>query len=331
MKSPLSKNIDEGKEKEGVRINKRLVTFIFCLLLSSFFWIMMSLSKGYSIEVKFPVNYINFPNDKVVANRLPETVDIEIKSTGFNLFFYKLNQQLDTVLIDIKDAKQLATINNFYILPNKRIEKIAGQFNNEIKIMKVYPDTIILNYNKKITKKIPVIANIKIDFDHLYQQADSIKITPKYIQISGSEEIIDRINFAKTLPITLHKVSDSVSIQLEILATEDLKSVEIDDPNITATINVTKFTEASVELPIEVENLPNNLSVKTFPDKVTVKYSVAFNNYEKITPSLFRAIVDYSTIKAGSNKLKIKLVQLPSEIRSVKIYPEKAEYIIRKQ
>ena len=41
---------------------------------------MMSLSKEYTIEIKFPVVYSNFPDDKVVANQLPENVDMEIES-----------------------------------------------------------------------------------------------------------------------------------------------------------------------------------------------------------------------------------------------------------
>ncbi len=291
---------------------------------------MMSLSKEYSIEINFPVNYINFPIDKIVANNLPETIDIEIKSTGFNLLIYKIKQKHDTVLIDAKDSKHLPAKNNFYILPNARIDKIAAQFNNDVKIMKVYPDTIFLNYNKKKSKNVPVKANLKINFDHLYQQTDSIKLSPAFITVSGASELVDKITFVETMPVKLKKVSDSISIQLHVLKTPDLKLLELSQSIIQATINVTKFTEANIELPVEVENLPSNLGLKTFPDKISVKYNVAFKNYENITPLQFRAVVDYSKIESGSNKLKVQLVKYPSEIRAVKINPEKVEYIIRK-
>ena len=121
-----------------------------------------------------------------------------------------------------------------------------------------------------------------------------------------------------------------MSVKLELLETEDLQRVEIEDLNITATINVTKFTEASVELPIGVINLPEKYTLKAFPENVTVKYNVAFTNYEKVTPNLFKAVVDYSSIKPGSNKLKVILTKQSPEIRAVKLYPEKVEYIIRK-
>lgn len=330
MKSPLFKNISNTPEKEGVRLNRRVVTFLFCIVASAFFWVMMSLSKEYSIEINFPVSYINFPIDKIVANRLPETIDIEMKSTGFNLLVYKIKQNHDTVIIDAKDSRHLMAKNNFYILPNARIDKIATQFNNDIKIMKVYPDTIFLDYNKKKSKKVPVRANIKVSFDNLYQQSDSIQLSPAFITVSGASELVDKIKFVETKPVKLKKLSDSTSIELRIIKTPDLKLLELSQSTITATINVTKYTEASIELPIEVENLPAGISLKTFPDKITVKYNVAFKNYENVTPLQFRAIVDYKKIEARSNKLKVILLKSPPEIRAIKLNPEKVEYIIRK-
>ena len=290
----------------------------------------MSLSKEYSVEIKFPVSYKNFPIDKVVSNQLPETIDIEIKSTGFNLLVYKIKQKRDTVFIDAKDSRHLAEKNNFYILPNARLDKISSQFSNDVRIMKVYPDTIFLNYNKKKSKQVPVKANIKIDFANHYQQCDSIQLTPAFITVSGASELVDKIKFIETKTVKLKKITDTVSIELQIKKTSNLKLVDLSQTSIHANINVTKYTEASIELPIDVDNLPSGYALKTFPDKITVKYNVALKKYESITPLQFRAIVDYSKIEGRNNKLKVQLIKYPSDIKSIKISPEKVEYIIRK-
>ncbi len=291
----------------------------------------MSFSKEYSIEINFPVDYLHLPMDKVVSNHLPETIDIEIRSTGFNLLRYKISKKHDTVRIDAKDARHLRLKNNFYILPNSRIDKIAAQFDNDVKVLKIYPDTIFLNYNKKKTKKVKVVANIKLDFDNNYQLSDSIKLSPEYITISGAAELIDKINVVKTSLIKLKKVSDSVSMRVPIFKTANLKLVELSESTVLANINVTKYTEAKMELPVEVENLPSGYGLKTFPDKIVVKYNVAIKQYESITPFQFRAVVDYSKIESGSNKLKVRLVKTPQEVKAAKINPEKVEFIIRKQ
>jgi YbbR domain-containing protein len=329
MKSLFQKN-GKSKAREGIRLNRRVFTFIICLFVSIAFWLMMSLSKEYSISISFPVNYTNFPADKIISNHLPETIDIEIKATGFNLLFYKLKQQRETVWLDINDAKAFTTKNHYFLLSNSRIDKITSQFNNEIKVLKINPDTIFLNYNKKITKRVPVIADINIDFDSQYQLTDSIKIEPSSIDISGAADVLEKITYLKTAVVNLKKVATPLILKLGILKSPELKQIELSVTTVQATINVKKFTEASLELPIDVANLPKGYSIKTFPDKVIVKYNVAFDDYLSINSQQFKASVDYSKMESGSNKLKVNLEKFPTNIRSVKLNLDKVEYIIRK-
>jgi YbbR domain-containing protein len=328
MKIPFLNNSVAGKRR--MRLNRRVITFLFCVAISAFFWLMMSLSREYTIQLSFPVSYINPPFDKVIANHLPSTIDIEIRSRGFNILLYKLKHKKEAVLIDIKDSKPLSEKNHYYLPTNSRIDKITAQFDNDIKVMKVYPDTIYLDFNKKISRKVLVKANLSIAFDKHYQQSDSIKVIPDHIVISGAADLVNKINYVTTEPLELKNVSDSVSLKLNILKTPDLKMVELSQPSVQVMVNVTKYTEGNIELPIEIENLPRGYSLKIFPDKVSVKYHVAFQNYEKINALQFRAVVDYSKIEQGSSKLKVQLLKHPTEIKSIKLNPEKVEYIIRK-
>lgn len=330
MKIPFLKNITFASENEGIRLNKRVVTFLFCLLVSIFFWVMMSLSKEYAIELDFPVTYINFPSDKVIASPLIETIDIEIKSSGFNLLIYKVTRKKEPLFIDIKDARSLSKKNNYYLLTNSRIDKITSQFSSDIKVIKIYPDTIYINFNKKVTKTVPVKANLNIEFDKQYQQSDSITLNPATIDISGAADLIEKIKYVETKPVKLKNVNDSLSLELHILKTPELKLIDFSRSTVQALVNITKFTEASIELPIVVENLPPGYALKLFPDKVSIKYNVAFQNYEKINAVQFHAAVDYLKIERGSNKLKVQLLKYPSQISAVRLNPEKVEYIIKK-
>jgi YbbR domain-containing protein len=290
----------------------------------------MTLAKEYSITVRFPVDYVNLPTDKVVSNDLPETVDIEIKAKGFNLLAYKLRQRHDIIDIDVSDAKPLSNKNVYYLLSNSRIDKITSQFNNDIHVLKINPDTMFINFNKKVSKLVPVKYNLSLLFNKQYNLTDSISIQPKYITVAAEAEVINKIDFVETQPITLKNISSSAVIPLSIIKAPEFKHVEFSSMSVKATINVTKYTETSLDLPVEIENLPAGYAFKAFPDKVSVKFNVAFKNYEKIAPSDFRAIVDYKKIDQESNKLKVQLVKLPEGIRNVKLVTEKVEYIISK-
>ncbi len=280
--------------------------------------------------VSFPVVYINFPNDKVVSDYLPQHIDIQIKSKGFNLLVYQFKKTKEAVVIDFKDAKSFKIKNNFYLPINSTIDKIANQFNSNITVLKINPDTIYFTFNKKISKKVVVKVNQNVTFSGDYQLADSIKIIPGKVLISGADEAIDKIKFVETFPLTVTDLNKSTKVKLAIQKSGNMKFVEVSPSEVTAFIKVSKFAEANIELPIQIENLPQNYNLKIFPDKVTIKYQVSFENYEKIRASDFKIIVDYKTIDKVSNKIKIQLVKAPVFVKSIKFSPEKVEYILRK-
>ncbi len=322
--------LKNDKSKQPVKLNRRVITFLFCLLLSSFFWLLMMLSKEYTISVSFPVNYVNVPADKVLSSELPEKIEMEISSRGFSLLFYKLRQITKAVSLDLKDARSLPAKNHYFLYTNNGVEKIRAQFANGIKVIKVQPDTIFLNYNKKITKRVPVKVDCDLTFADQYQLADSIQVSPSFVTISGAIDVIDNVSYVIAQPLALKGVNKTEKVRVALYHDKKRGKIEYSTEKIDVTIRVQKFTEASVELPIEVEHLPAGYSLKMFPDKVQVKYNVAFDNYEKINASGFRAIVDFSKIQEGDNKAKVQLIEFPEEVRAVKLNPEKVEYIIKK-
>ncbi len=83
-----------------------------------------------------------------------------------------------------------------------------------------------------------------------------------------------------------------------------------------------KFTEKTLSVPIEVLNLPDSLSLKTFPHVVQVTCQVGLSNFEKLQPSMFSVVVDYKEAIGGqSKKLRVDLVRQPDFIQSVKFSP----------
>jgi YbbR domain-containing protein len=329
MKFLFSKKLNKNS-KDGFRLNKRMATFLVCLLVAIFFWLLMTLSKDYNLTVNFPINYTHSPSDKIVSNNLPKFVDIEIKAKGFNLLRYSFLKKRDTIFMDMQDVRPLNTKNSYYLLSNARTDKITHQFNNDIKVIKISPDTIYINFNKKVSKYVPVKYDLTLSFYKQYDLADSIRIVPKSVKISGGADVINKINFVNTIPLTIKNLNASTTVKLIVLNAKENQQITYYPTSVKAIINVTKYTEGSIELPIEVVNLPRNYNLKIFPDKIVVKYKVAFENYEKINALQFRAIVDFNKIDNNSNKLKITLTKIPMEITAVKLDNDKVEFIINK-
>ena len=290
----------------------------------------MALSKDYTITAFLPVKYINIPTDKVIANKLPDKVEIEVRSSGFNIMLFKLTSSNESLLIDINKAKPLGVPNHYYLANNLRLDVMNEQFRDKMEILRVSPDSIVLNYNRKVTKRVPVKSNLKINFKEQYQLKDSIRLNPSFVNVSGAEDVVSKINYVMTEKKEILNVSKSAVVKSNIMLTPDLKLAELSPSSIEISLEGVKYTEGTVEIPLEIINPLSGVNLRTFPSRVTAKYNVTIDNFEKVNPSQFTAVVDCKEIQKESNKLKVQLIKFPSIVNSVKIFPEKVEYIIRK-
>ena len=96
-------------------------------------------------------------------------------------------------------------------------------------------------------------------------------------------------------------------------------------------LEVDKFTEAEIEVPIYIEHLTNGDSVDIFPKQAKITYLVSLQNYNKVNPKLFRISADAFDIRNSKNaNLRLDIKQFPSFVQGIRIEPETVEFIIRK-
>lgn len=329
MKANLFKYL-QGSAEGGWRLNRKVITFVFCLAISSFFWLAIVLSRQYLSIINIPCSYINLPTDKVVSGELPQNIGVKVKASGFRILFFKLFKKIEQVTVDTKEIKPLKKI--FYLTTASKIDNVSRQLSSEFEIVKIIPDTLFFNFDKKVDKIVPVKLNLEIDYEKQFDLNDSIRVSPNAVQLSGAAEAIDKIDYVETEKLVIHQAKEAISQKLKIVPPPQGVVLSISSVNIT--IPVVQFTEGSIELPLEVQNLPNAYSIKTFPEQITLRYMVAYENYSKINQKMFKVAGDYSKIEKGSDRLKVEVKNFPSQYiseKTIKIHPEKVEYIIRKK
>lgn len=326
------KNEAVNKKQSGgsIKLNNRITTFFICVLVSISFWLIVTLSKEYSVKFSYNVIYSALPAGNILSNELPDKVELQIRASGFQIVWNKIKRKNKAIFIDLSNAIPLAQQNRCFLLTNSRIDKINAQFSSAVNVQKISPDTIYLNFNKKVTKEVPVKSNIHVNLNPQFQLIDSISITPEKVKISGASDIVEKISFVETDVIELNDVSKSTDLNLKLKSLRDNNKIEIFPNEINARITVGKYTEATAVVPIHVLNLPAGYSLKTFPEEVTIKYNVTFRDYEKIRVGDFKVAVDFKSAQPTVSKLKVQLINFPDKARGIKIDPEKVEYIIRK-
>lgn len=329
LKNLLLNIFGSSRNSERSTFNKDLSAFIICLLVSGFCWFLIVLSKNYDQRNTYKVNYSELPQNKSLVNRLPDSIEISLRTSGFSLLREKLFSSNRIIFVDCSNLR-LSSDSISFLSTASVTEKLEKQLGNNYSITKIFPDTVFFNFSARSSKIVPVKLNISLGFEKQFQLSDSITIEPSHVTVYGAKEVLSKIDHVLTDYLVLNKLSKPVTKRLGFA--DGGRGLGFSSDSVKVTIQVDQFTEGNIQVPIEPINLPNGYSLKLFPDKVDLRFIVGISNLSKLNPSLFKVVVDYSKAGDGSNsKLKVELVDSPSYINGIKMEPEKVEFIIRKK
>ena len=120
---------------------------------------------------------------------------------------------------------------------------------------------------------------------------------------------------------------DKETFQVEQLQLQQLSQVR-QGSEIQIVLDVKKFTEGTKEIPVEIINVPKNISLKYFPKSIYISYYTSLENFNAIKKNDFRLICNYKDLKENSTFLTPVLTKTSEKAKSVRLHHEKVEFII---
>lgn len=319
-----------GKNGRGRVVNRKLATFFLCILFATAFWFINALSKEYPTTLRLPVDYLNLPTDRIVSNRLPDTLDFEVKASGFNLLRWSISKPSDPVSVDMALARRPKGTDYLYFAFGREIEKISRQMIKGVKVVRVIPDTIWFSYAPRAVAKVPVRARVQVTCKAGYRTGDSVRVTPAEVEVSGPAELIQKITFVETEARLFQDADKTVSATLRLQPTPEFRRLSFSPAQVSIEAPVYRFTEARKEIPISVDHLPPGVRLQLLKEKVTVIYNVPIGKTDSVDVSMFRAVIDYRRIEPGATTAHIQVVRAPVFVSNIRLDPEKVEFLIRK-
>ncbi len=313
------------KKIASIKSNKKIKIFLLFLLLSSIFWLFSTLSDTYSYLTSFSVSYPDIPQDLIFQKDPVSQVSAQIEATGFTILGHKLSpKNLELSFSKFKHAK--GTI--YYFLPEHNIPNLQKQLSDS-KIIRFVQDTITLDLGKLKTKKIPIIPVVNLVFKPGFKLREAIALSTDSIQITGTEKLIDSIQEIKTKPIELVDIEKDFSKEVE-LQLDHLK-LTLQNTPIILSGKVDKFTEGTLEIPIQISHLPKGVQMEIFPKTTLITYEVSFADYAKVNTTSFTVSCVYpnDTVKE-ENSIPIQLVKKPDFITTYSLQNQSVNYLIKK-
>lgn len=312
---------------EKLRNDKQVIVFSVCLLIATTLWFLNALSKNYTTILSYPVKYINPPTNQFLANKPPEKLDLKVEAFGFTLLRHKLSLSYSPIVLNMSDITRNSDANSddYTIYTSTLIRRISDQVSSEIRVTDVQPDFLVLMFDSLKTKSVPIEYNITIDYKPEFNLKSPITSVPDTVTITGPSTFLDTIQSIITQSISFTKTDANINKEVKLI---EPNGITVSPNKVELKIEVEKFTEKELSIPIKILNQPENVNLKLFPSEIKVLFTVGLSNYEKINVSDFSASVDYNSIESGSEYLNVVIDKKPPQNKLIRFIPERVEFLV---
>lgn len=195
----------------------KIKTFLGCILAASFFWLMNVLNKdNYSIKLNYPLA-IEYDNSSFVPMQpLPKRISVNVSGDGWSLLQKSwLNFNALPVVYKVLNPNKASFINSTTLT-----DQITELF-PDLHVNYVVSDTFELNFERKISKIIPIrVDSAAINVRDGYVISSIINVSPSLISVDGPISLItlypDTIRVSVPTPKIQNNYDESLPIPLPV-------------------------------------------------------------------------------------------------------------------
>jgi len=307
-------------------LNKEFLIFLFFLLLSGSFWLVMTLNETYEKEVRIPVRLVDVPDNVVLTSDAEDTLSVVLRDKGYSLWAYIYGEKVHAVNISYKAYSKK---NGTGAVSSAELQKLVYQkvFSSS-HIVSIKPNKFEFFYNYGLKKRVPVrlYGRVAAAGSHYLE---GIELQPSHVDVYASEEVLDTMSFAYTELLDIPNLTDTLIKTVEL---RKIKGVKFVPARIKLSAYSDVLTEESADIPVTALNMPEGKVLRTFPSRIKITFTVGANLFRKIRPDRFRITVDYNEILANpSDKCNLHLSAVPEEVRNVRMDVKQVDYLIEEK
>ena len=324
--SKLQKKWPKVREGQKLQSKKRILLFSVFLLISASIWLLNALSKNYTSVLEYPLVYADFPEDKVFVGDLPEHLDLQINAHGYALLRYRMFRKPVPISFDISafNLSRGQDSSRAYILTRYLKDQISRQLPAELQLLEIKPDTLSFQFAGKVSRMVKIQADFNYSIVTQFTIKDKIMLTPDSVEVTGPDFILDTLAFIYTERQDLGELTKNYEDKVRLSQKPDLT---YNLTRVECFIELERFTELQVSVPIEVLNLPDSILLQTFPSSIKVNCKIGLSKYDRIENYPFRAVVDYEKIEERAPTLSVSIQNPPDYLLSYEYYPKTVEFL----
>lgn len=315
--------IKKAKDVYHSQRGRNILVFCVFLVISTILWCILSLNEEDQFDVRMPVKLIHVPDSVTVISTPPDAISVSLRAKGTQILKQSMGNT-PSFDIDFRVYRH----RNSILLGKADVTAIArAAYGSGASILVTSPDSI----NLAFTTRKGVAMPIKIDYHITAGPQSTIAGRPTLsvdtTLIYSTGRIPSNINSISTEPIRLTDLNGPTTTRVRLIAPSNSRVIP---DSVDVTFNVEPLISKTRKVVIEPINVPSGVKLITFPAQTEVCYMVPMSLYNNSDPH-FRVFADYNSISSRSNKINLRLRDVPSELQNVHLSADSVEYIIERK
>ena len=308
-------------------LNREFLIFLFFLLLSGAFWLMMALNETYEEELKVPVRLVGMPRNAVMTDEPADTVKVTVRDKGFTLVTYKYGHWFRP--LTFKFATYANEDQGHGAIPAADIIKqMQSQLYGSSKLLSVKPEKLDFYFTYGASKKVPIRFRGKISTSKSYYLAHT-EFSPMMVTAYANKKVLDELKYVEIEPFNYRNLQDTIHQNVRL---QKIRGVKLVPSTVRLSVYPDVLTEESIEVPVSAVNMPAGMVLRTFPSRVTVRFTIGASQFRMIRPEQFNVVVDYQALAENpSDKCTLQLRSVPSSVSKAKLELDKVDYLLEQQ
>jgi len=298
--------------------------FLGSLFFAFLLWLLFYFSRDFSIKTGLSLLIVQKENQKEIP--LPIKIFwVKIRGNGLSLTQYIRKQDKSPIRI----SGNFKFRNSIHLHPY--FQEINAQMPSGIQVEEILTDSIPLQRIYPLAKKVPLQIGFQASFQKQFYYSNPARMYPDSVLIRGPKALVAGIRSWKLPNILLNNVNKSIDTSI-VLSDKHLPEIRLEPDHARIKINVDRFTENIISLPIKIQNNEEGNSITLIPSRIEITYLVPLSYYSTVKEDLFEARVNLNDWKKnpGIGKLKVEINRSPDFIRIIKKKPGFVDFLIYK-
>ncbi|EMR02232.1 YbbR-like domain-containing protein [Cesiribacter andamanensis] len=294
-----------------------------CILGATTFWFFNALNKQYATRLNYPVEFLFDEQDVIVVEELPKRVSIVVSGGGWNLLRKTLWFRANPIQILLENPTSQK-----YISKASLSAIIADQL-NEVRLNYVVTDTLFINIERRISKKVRVhIDSTSISLADNHRVVSPLLLAPDSVVFTGPTSFINGLADSISVFIPQQQISTPYN-EAVALTEHESRIVEVVPDQVQISFDVQEFVRLGRQVPIRPQNFPLTGSLQLQDSVVRISFWISRANAEQLAPGSFAIVADYNAFNQADSTIALRVASAPAPVERIRLEPEtvKVRYV----